>query len=71
MAQSEQPSISSHEFNEATTVFYNSSPEEECGWYFSDNNGVLFGPIRNETAARQMLAELSLWFKNKKTVADA
>jgi len=64
-AQTEQL-LSSHEFTEDTLVFYKALPEKESGWYFSDNNGVTFGPIHDEITARQMLAELSVWFDKKK-----
>ena len=63
--------FSTHEFSEGTSIFYKSLPENKCGWYFSDNNGALFGPIRDEITARQMLSQLSLWFKNRKSESEA
>lgn len=54
---------SNHEFSEETSVFFKSQPDNHRGWYFTDDNGVLFGPIRDEHVARHMLAQLSAWFK--------
>ena len=62
--------ISNHEFSEETSVFYKSQPDNHRGWYFTDNNGVLFGPIQDEYSARHMLAQLSTWFKCGKADTD-
>jgi len=59
-----------HEFTEETSVFYKSEPENNRGWYFTDTNGLLFGPIRDEHSARHMLAQLSAWFNNGKVDTD-
>jgi hypothetical protein len=61
--------ISSHEFSEATPVYFDSSSGKANGWYFTDNDGVLFGPVGDETRARKILADLSMWFNNKGTTA--
>jgi hypothetical protein len=63
-ARTERP-ISNHAFSEDAKIFYMSSPEHECGWYFSDCNGALFGPISDENTAHHMLAQLTSWFDNK------
>lgn len=62
--------LSSHEFEEDAPVFYKSLPERDSGWYFTDNSGVLFGPIRDESMARKMLAQLATWFNNRDATSD-
>lgn len=58
--------LSSHQFADETTVYFESSPGKPGGWYFTDDKGALFGPIRDESTARKLLAELSAWFNGKK-----
>lgn len=57
--------LSTHEFPDDTAVYFESSPGKDSGWYFTDKNGALFGPIRDETTAHKILADLSTWFNNK------
>jgi len=61
--------LSSHEFAENTPVYFDASSGKENGWYFTDNKGTLFGPVRDEKTARKILAELSIWFSHKGTRA--